>query len=604
MNHLVKTELGFQGFILSDWGAQHTGIYSALAGLDMTMPGESFNKWLSGKSSWGPLLTKAVYNGTVPQDKLNDMVLRILAPFFATGAPLPTLEDKPNFSSWTPNTYGQQFPFQKYGSIVQQNLHIDARSKFSYSTALSVAREAIVLLKNDGHNLPIARVDNVRRILVAGLGSGPNTKGWNTKDKHRFNGVLTSGWGSASVNNPFVITPYEAISKRAREQGMLVNFYNENWNLDDIHGLADFADMAIVVVNSASGEGYSVVDQNFGDRRNLSLWHNGDELILKVASKCRKTVVVVNAVGPVDMKEWIHHENVVAVLYAPPLGQFVGQAIAEVLFGEVNPSGKLPFTISKKKNHYVPIISKLINWDPSPQDDFDRGVYLDYRYFEEHNIPTVFEFGFGLSYTTFDVWNLKIVEVTEPTRYLNCPAEYLPPIEICPQETCNPDDALFPHEETSPVPGFIYSFLYSSNVRDLKETEKFDYPKGYNPDQPTCPPLAGGGVGGNPSLWDVLYEVTAEVKNSGHMKGGYVAQLYIQFPNTLVDSPPKVLRGFDKVFLKPKQVKTVKFEITRRDLSIWEPISQQWIIQTGTYKVFVSSSCKKVEVSGEIDMGC
>ena len=78
--------------------------------------------------------------------------------------------------------------------------------------------------------------------------------------------------------------------------------------------------------------------KNFGDRQNLSLWHNGDELIEKIADKCHKTVVVVSSTGPINMERWIEHDNVVAVLFAPPLGQFVGQAIADVLFGDVNPS--------------------------------------------------------------------------------------------------------------------------------------------------------------------------------------------------------------------------------------------------------------------------
>lgn len=81
LNYLLKEELGFQGFVVSDWGAQHSGIYSSLAGLDMTMPGEIFDDWLTGKSFWGPLLTKSIYNGTLPQQRLDDMVARIIAPF-------------------------------------------------------------------------------------------------------------------------------------------------------------------------------------------------------------------------------------------------------------------------------------------------------------------------------------------------------------------------------------------------------------------------------------------------------------------------------------------------------------------------------------------
>lgn len=603
LNHLIKSELGFQGFIVSDWGAQHSGVYSALSGLDMTMPGEIFDNWLSGKSNWGPLLTKAVYNDTILQDRLNDMVLRILAPFFANDAILPTGDDVPNFSSWTTHTYGQHFPFQNYGPIIQQNLHIDARSKFTTSTALSVAREAVVLLKNDGRNLPIARVDGVRRILIAGVGAGPDPKGWNCKDQSCVDGVLTSGWGSSSVNNPYVVTPFEAITKKAIEQNMIVDYSTDVWDFEHLDDMADMADISIVVVNADSGEGYIMVDDNYGDRRNLSLWHNGDEVIQRVADRCRKTVVVVNSVGPVDMEKWIHNENVVAVLYAAPLGQFVGQAIADVLFGDVNPSGKLPFTIARKKQHYVPIISDISDKVKYPNDNFDRDIFLDYRFFDKHKISPLFEFGFGLSYTTFEVSNLKIKETKSPEEYLPCPPDYLPVNHVCHDDICDPDDALFPHENFSPAPGFIYPYLYSADVRTLKDNEDFEYPKGYCPEQPETPPLAGGGLGGNAALWDVLYVITAKVKNTGRLKGGFVAQLYIELPCTLMTSPPKVLRGFEKVFLKPYMSKTVTFKIRTRDLSVWDSYSQQWIVQTGSYKLFVSSSSRKVEASAEIEIG-
>ncbi|KAK6453911.1 beta-glucosidase [Scheffersomyces xylosifermentans] len=604
LNFLLKEELGFQGFVVSDWGAQHSGVYSSLAGLDMTMPGEVFDDWLTGKSYWGPLLTKAVYNGTLSQDRLNDMATRILAPFFAVDTiSLPTEDDVPNFSSWTFHSYGQEFMYQHYGPIVQQNWHQEARSNFSDKTALSVAREAVVLLKNNGHNLPIAKSDGVRRVLLAGIGAGADPKGFNCKDQRCVEGVLTSGWGSSAVNNPFVITPYEAIAKRAREEGMAINFSSDVWELDHVEELADYADLALVIVGASSGEGYIEVDNNFGDRSNLSLWNNGDELIEAVAEKCHKTVVIVNSVGPVNMEKWIENENVVAVLFSPPLGQFVGEAIAEILFGEVNPSGKLPFTIARKKQHYVPIIDELGD-TRSPQDNFDRDIYLDYRFFDKHNIKPRFEFGFGLSYTSFKVCDLKINEISPPSEYLPYPEEYLPLYRTCQDDVCDPEDALFPHDEFDPVPGYIYPYLYNENVRSIDDSDTFNYPVDYRPEQPSVPPLSGGGLGGNPALWETLYEVSAEVKNEGKYRGGYVAQLYIELPSTILASPPKVLRGFEKVFLEPGESTRVFFNILHRDLSVWDSESQQWIIQTGTYKVYVSSSSRKVELCGEIDIGC
>ncbi|ODV93516.1 hypothetical protein PACTADRAFT_5293 [Pachysolen tannophilus NRRL Y-2460] len=598
LNGLLKDELGFQGFVMSDWGAQHTGVYSCLAGLDMTMPGEIFNNWCSGKSYWGPLLTRAVYNQTIPQSRLNDMAVRILAPFFVVGCQDFNNNSPPNFSSWTYHTYGQEFPYAHYGPILQVNWHVDARDKFTEETALQVAREAIVLLKNDGRNLPISPDKGVRRLLIAGIAAGASADGFNCKDQKCVDGVITSGWGSAAVNNPYVITPYEAVARKAIDLDMVVDFTRDSYSFETVDEASDYADMAIVFVSADSGEGYIQIDDNYGDRKNLSLWHNGDELIKHVAERCRKTVVVVNSVGPVNMEKWIDHENVVAVLYAAPLGQFVGKAIAEVLFGDVNPSGRLPFTIARKDDHYVKIVNELPE-DGEPQDDFNHDIYLDYKFFDKHNLKPRFEFGYGLSYTSFALSSLKISEIQAPTEFLPRPEKYLSIYKMCEDDICDPEDALFPHDEMEPVPGFIYPYLFNEKIVSVDE---FEYPKGYTPDQFNDPPLAGGGLGGNPALWDILYTVKAKVTNTGAITGSYVAQLYVEFPCTHVGSPSRQLRGFDKVKLQPGGKSRVHFDLLRRDLSIWDTSSQQWIIQKGTYKIFIGSSSRKLELCGEIEI--
>lgn len=605
INYLLKHELGFQGFVVLDWGAQHLGVYSALAGLDMTMPGEVFDDWCLGKLYWGALLTRAVYNKTLPQQRLDDMAMRILAPFFSLDGEqgdLPTEEDVPNFSSWTHHTYGQAFPYQHYGPIEQVNWHRDVRSKLSDDTALQVAREAVVLLKNDGRHLPIHTDDGVRRMLVVGAALNLGSKGATCKDQKCVDGTLTSGWGSAAVNNPWVLTPYEEIAVRSRQQGMVVDFTLELYDLDTVDELADYADMAVVVVLAYSGEGFLEVDGNFGDRKNLSLWHNGDEVVEHVADRCRKTVVVVNSVGPVDMERWVEHENVVAVVYTPPLGQYVGQAIAEVLFGEVNPSGHLPFTIARKVEHYVPVLTHA-STKVAPQDDYDRDLYVDYRFFDKHNIRPRFEFGFGLLYTQFKLCSLQIKELSCPTEYLPCPGSYCPMTPFPEDDICDPEDALFPHEDMTPVPGFIYPYLFNDRIRTVADEDEFEYPKGYDPD--VCdeePPLAGGGLGGNPALWDVLYQVQAEVKNDGSSKGLVAVQLYVEFPHTQFALPLKQLRGFDKVCVDVGHSAEVHFELTHRDLSVWDPALQQWIIQTGVYKVYLGTSSRRFQLCGEIEI--
>lgn len=211
----------------------------------------------------------------------------------------------------------------------------------------------------------------------------------------------------------------------------------------------------------------------------------------------------------------------------------------------------------------------------------------------------------GLVYhTPISVTNLKITEISPPSEFLPYPQEYLPIQKMVEDDVCDAEDALFPHDEFEPSPGFIYPYLYNENIRSVDDDDTFEYPKGFDPDQHSSPPLNAGGLGGNPALWEILYEVSAEVKNTGTMKGGYVSQLYIEFPSTIVSSPPKVLRGFEKVFLEPGKSCKIFFNIMHRDLSIWDSESQQWIIQTGTYKIYLSSSSRKVELCGEIDIGC
>lgn len=603
LNYLLKEELGFQGFVVSDWGAQHSGVNSALAGLDMSMPGEIFDEWLSARSYWGPSLTRAVYNDTLPQERLNDMATRILAPFFAAKSlNLPLEGDNPNFSSWTSHTFGQQYPYQHYGPIIQQNWHIDAQSEFSDDISLGIAREAVILLKNSGRHLPIDRNNGIRRLFVAGSAQNSDKRGFNCKDQKCTQGVMTSGWGSAAVNNPFVVTPFEAIKDRAAKRGIIVDTNTDDWDIYHAEEQADYADMAIVMVGAYSGEGYIEVEGNFGDRKNVSLWNNGDELIQHIADKCRRTVVVVNTVGPVDMEQWVEHENVVAIVLTAPLGQYVGQAIAEVLFGEINPSGRLPFTIAKKPQHYAPLLEDLTE-GYEPQDVFDRGIYLDYRFFDKHTIRPRYPFGFGLSYTDFLVFNLRIKEISPPTEFLPRPKDYLPAIPPVQDDVCDPEDALFPYGEFQTVPGFIYPYLFDEKVHLLDEDDTYIYPKGYERNQKRRPPLSGGGLGGNTALWEEIYEVSALVSNDGLVSGAYVSQLYLEFPSRIAQSPPKVLRGFEKVFLEPKQSALVRFKLLHRDLSTWDTQTQQWIIQTGTYKVFVASSSRKIELVGEIDIG-
>jgi len=159
-------------------------------------------------------------------------------------------------------------------------------------------------------------------------------------------------------------------------------------------------------VNADSGEGYITVDTNFGDRNDLNLWHGGDALIEAVAAVNSQTIVVMHVVGPVIVANWIDHPNVTAVILAGLPGEESGNSLADVLFGDVNPSGKLVYTIGKSSTDYPATV--IFNAATLPlQIPYTEGLLMDYRWFDQHNAPS-FEFGFGLSYTTYFYSNLVV----------------------------------------------------------------------------------------------------------------------------------------------------------------------------------------------------
>lgn len=130
-----------------------------------------------------------------------------------------------------------------------------------------------------------------------------------------------------------------------------------NWMLNDFDtdtagNIAIQAEVAIVFINSDSGEDYITVDGNEGDRNNLTAWHGGDNLVLAVAAQNPNTIVVVHSVGPLIIEPWIEHPNVSAVLWAGLGAAETGNALTDVLYGNVNPSGRLPYTIAKNASDY------------------------------------------------------------------------------------------------------------------------------------------------------------------------------------------------------------------------------------------------------------
>lgn len=220
------------------------------------------------------------------------------------------------------------------------------------------------------------------------------------------------------------------------------------------------------------------------------------------------------------MEKWADLANVKAIVLAHLPGQEAGSALTDVLFGDVAPSGKLPYTIGKQLSDWGPSVGIITSGGGAVPQTFSEGLYIDYKYFDKNNITPRYEFGFGLSYTTFSFSGLSIT----PSKTLT----ELPParaakgsVPTYPTNIPAASEVSWPAAITSRINKYIYPYL--DNPSGIS-TGSYPYPTGYTTvEQPA--PVAGGAQGGNPALWDVMFTATVTVKNTGTKTGKEVAQL-------------------------------------------------------------------------------
>ncbi|KAJ7274090.1 glycoside hydrolase family 3 protein [Mycena rebaudengoi] len=358
LNGILKGEFGFQGY----WGATHSTQPAVLAGLDMTMPDPSF---------FGPRLITAVQNGTVPQDRIDNMALRILAAWYLLGQD----EGYPavNFDSRNNNADDDQ--------------HVDVQGDHKVLIR-ELGQASTVLLKNTKSALPLKKPSTIG---IIGNGAGAAARGPNGfPDRTGDDGVLAMGWGSGTANFPYLITPLDAITARATQDGTEVSSTLSDTDLAAAATVATGKDVALVFITADSGEG--------GDRDDLQAWHSGDALVQQVAQFSTNTVVVVNSVGPIVMEAWV---------WSGLPGQEAGNSVTDILYGAYNPSGRLPYTIGKSINDYS---AQVIYTSSTPilPIPYSEGLFVDYKHFDAAGIAPRFEFGFGLSFTTFKYSQLAI----------------------------------------------------------------------------------------------------------------------------------------------------------------------------------------------------
>lgn len=298
----------------------------------------------------------------------------------------------------------------------------------------------------------------------------------------------------------------------------------------------------MVFINADSGEDYITVDNNEGDRKNLTAWHGGDNLVLAVAAQNNNTIVVVHSVGPLILEPWIDHPNVTAVLWAGLPGQEAGNSLVDVLYGDWNPTGRLPYTIAKQPSDYP---AQLVTGG-GPSDilsiPYTEGLEIDYRHFDAQNIEPRFEFGFGLSYTQWKYSNLRIQKL---------------------QTNDGPDTHL------------------------AKAWEQGE----------ASPRVEGG----SRAIWlhRPAFQVTFTLQNSGSLFGGEIPQLYVNFPSSSGE-PPSVLKGFTNTEASPGEKKTITLNLSRYDLSIWDTEKQGWRKPGGSIGFSVGASSRDVRLKGKV----
>lgn len=577
---------------MSDWLGHMSGVASAIAGLDMDMPGD-VQVPLFGGSYWMYELTRSALNGSVPMDRLNDMTTRIVAAWYKMGQDKGF--PKTNFDTNTKNRegpfYPAAWPLSPQG-VVNEFVQVQADHDV---IARQVAQDAITLLKNNDDILPLSKS---RSIKVFGTDAQKNPDGPNAcSDRNCNKGTLGQGWGSGTVDYMYLDDPISAIKAEAKD----VTFYNQ----DSFPSIKEVSpdDVAIVFINSDAGENTYTVEGNHGDRdaSGLYAWHNGDKLVEDAAKKYKNIIVVIHTVGPLILEKWIDMPSVKAVLIAHLPGQEAGKSLTSVLFGNVSPNGHLPYSITRAENDMPESVTKLINTQflNQPQDNYSEGLYIDYRWLNKQKTKPRYAFGHGLSYTNFTYTKASIKKVTQLASYPPARKAKTGILDYS-QDIPKPSEAVKP-EGFNMIPRYIYSFLSMGDAENAAKdaSKKYPYPEGYSTKQKPGP-RSGGGEGGNPALWDVAYTLSITVKNSGTKHAGKASvQAYLQFPQGIdYDTPIIQLRDFEKTKeLGPGESTTVELTLTRKDISVWDVKAQDWLVPKvdGGYKIWLGGASDDLE---------
>ena len=330
------------------------------------------------------------------------------------------------------------------------------------------------------------------------------------------------GYGSGATIFNYLIDPLSAITEKANNLGISIVSYGKltsksetNYGVEtqigeeDITGINNLLaqntdiDLCLIFIMANSGEELLYLERSHGDRYDMDAWHNGNQLVKNVtqSGSCKKKVVVINAPGPINVDDWLN--DVDGVVFSGMGGGESGNGLADVLFGDLNPSGHLPYVWGRLEDY-----PGTIDFTPSYEEfltyEYSEGVFVGQRYFDLKGHTPIFPFGYGLSYTTFT----------------------------------------FPDALTS---------TYDSTKKILT--------------------------------------ATFNVKNEGDFDGDVVPMLFLKFPT--IDEygadgyPSKLFKGFDKVFIKKGETKSVTITVDQHALSYFSVLDNKFKMGSGEYTVYI-----------------
>ena len=360
LKEILMDQWGFNGFVMTDWWAtqdrgvtQPTAEMAIKAGLSLEMPIPILYE--------KEILLENYNKGKFTEEDIDELIRRLLRVYTLVGM----FENEENLPKGERNTKRHQ------------------------DLARRMAEEGIVLLKNEKQLLPLD-IDKIKTITVL----GPNSK-------RKFGKMLLGG--AAAVTPPYEITPIKGLKEKCKGKVKIIKDPSKADIVLLFMGLNHDSQITLLSDKTKDDKPEFGKESEEVDRTEFGLPKTQIELIKKTIEINPNTIVILNNANPVSMEEWI--EDIPAILEVWYPGMEGGRAIVNILFGDVNPSGKIPWTFPKQLKD-SPAHKSIKTF---PGEDlkvyYEEGIYIGYRYFEKKNIEPLFPFGFGLSYTTFEIKN-------------------------------------------------------------------------------------------------------------------------------------------------------------------------------------------------------